>query len=289
MTLQMEELEGSPTIRLNRKEMIGTRIFKVDWADWPTFVELVWGVWQNVGSATTYIPASSFYGLPGMWASDIDITPLQPDSPLGGSISLGGIQVGYNWAKITVTYKPFPIPDGRYPNVPNGTFLVIDGNIGSEYMTVPGRHWQWPDNTSAEDDLTPGLLVPHESIQMSWRWVPQPPWTAMRTIRGCVNNAAFFGHAAGNSPATRRDLRAASNIRPTPRRGLALANQLPLLLQGSGRHDEQRSLWAQLFLSRQRRGRQRELAKADQQRQPRLASVSGGRFLATFPVWELNA
>jgi len=198
MTLQMEELEGSPTIRLNRKEMIGTRIFKVDWADWPTFVELVWGVWQNVGSATTYIPASSFYGLPGMWASDIDIVPFQPDSPLGGPVSLGGIQVGYNWAKITVTYKPFPIPDGRYPNVPNGTFLVIDGNIGSEYMSVPGRHWQWPDNTTAEDDLTAGLLVPHESIQMSWRWVPQPPWTAMRTIRGCVNNAAFFGHAAGN-------------------------------------------------------------------------------------------
>ena len=129
MPTDFEELEGSPRIALSRRDMTGVRIFKINWADWPAFVGELWGYWIAVGDQITYMPTSSFYGLPGMWPSDIQIDPFQPDSPLESPISLAGVQVNYNFARVTVTYKPFPLADSRMPRVPNGTFLVATGEV----------------------------------------------------------------------------------------------------------------------------------------------------------------
>jgi hypothetical protein len=196
MPVDFEELEGSPKISVSRRGMSGVRVFKINWSDWPDFLGELWGYWVAVGGQSTYTPAASFYGLPGMWPSDIQVDPFQPDSPLESSISLAGSQANYNYARVTVTYKPFPVSDRRMPQVPNGTFLIATGDVAAQYMALPGRTWKWPDGTTVEDDFTPGILIPEESINLSWRWVPQPPWTAMRQTRGCVNNSTFMGYDA---------------------------------------------------------------------------------------------
>src|SRR5580704_15511248 len=105
MSIDFEELEGSPRICLSRRDMTGVRIFKINWADWPAFVGELWGCWIVVGSQATYVATANFYGLPGMLPSDIRIDPFQPESPLDSPISLAGFQVNYNYARVTVTYK----------------------------------------------------------------------------------------------------------------------------------------------------------------------------------------
>lgn len=196
MPVEFEELEGSPQIRLSRQELTGLRIFKIAWSDWPAFIADLWGYWLAVGDSVIYVAGSSFAGLPGLWPSDIRIEPFQPDSPLPGTVSLSGLQNVYADAKVTVQYAPFPGSDGRKPRVPNGTFLVASGEVASQSIALPGRTWKWPDGTIVEDDVSPGLLVPEETIKLLWRWVPQPPWSAMRSCRGCVNNATFMGYDA---------------------------------------------------------------------------------------------
>ena len=51
------------------------------------------------------------------------------------------------------------------PRVPNGTFLVATGEVGAQYMSLPGRTWKWPDATIVEDDFSPGILIPEEIDQ----------------------------------------------------------------------------------------------------------------------------
>ncbi len=194
MPVDFEELEGSPKISLSRKELIGVRSFKINWADWPAFVGAIWGYWLVIGDSVSYVQTSNFYGLPGLSPSDLQIEPFQPESPLPSLISLAGFQTNYAYARVTVKYTPFPLADGRKPQVPNGTFLVASGDVSAQYMTLPGRTWKWSDGTIVEDDVNPGILLPEETINLSWRWVPQPPWTAMRQARGCVNDAEFMGY-----------------------------------------------------------------------------------------------
>src|SRR5580698_7301641 len=138
MAVDFEELEGSPKIAVSRRDMSGVRVFKINWSDWPDFVSELWGYWVALGGQTTYMPAASFYGIAGMWPSDIQIDPFQPDSPLESSISLAGSQVNYSYARVTVTYKPFPLSDQRMPPVPNGTFLIATGDVAAQYMVLPG-------------------------------------------------------------------------------------------------------------------------------------------------------
>ena len=66
MPVDFEELEGSPKISLSRKELIGVRSFKINWADWPAFVGAIWGYWLVIGDSVSYVQTSNFYGLPGL-------------------------------------------------------------------------------------------------------------------------------------------------------------------------------------------------------------------------------
>jgi hypothetical protein len=192
-----EELEGSPTIEIGFDNTSATRIFRVpNWSDWPAFAGLLIGRYDSTGSLVTITPGIPFPGMPFLFVDRLLIEPFDPANPDGGNASLGFGTNEYPMAgaKLTASYRSrFNDEDSGNlrPTVPDGTFLEIDGDIGAEKVTFPGRQVSDSSDPSKrfEDDTLLHQLVPLEELNMTWHYVRRPPWNAMRSLRGKVNGA----------------------------------------------------------------------------------------------------
>jgi hypothetical protein len=109
----------------------------------------------------------------------------------------------YPYALVTAHYRTLYDRDNQprddLPAVPEGTILTYSGDLGAEYLTVPGRVWHWdapPANPQVPDDIQPALLLPSGAYRLTWRRVPLPPWSAIRQLRGKVNASTFVGAGA---------------------------------------------------------------------------------------------
>lgn len=205
MTIDFEELAGSPRIQASQQGVVAVRSFRVAWQDWPALVRLLLGTGRVVGQATRLVRPPAFPGLRNLMVTDVAVEAFDPESPDGqGDVTLVGRTNGYaGGARLTVTYRTLFDENSQsrpgLPRVPEGTYLVFAAELGAEYLTVPGRVWHWnaPGDPAVPDDVNPGLLVPTGAYRLVWLRVPRPPWSAIRSLRGKVNQAEFIGAAAG--------------------------------------------------------------------------------------------
>ncbi len=204
MSVIFEELAGSPSGTLSDGKFTGKRMFLVDWSDWTAFMIELYGSYTLTGGTPTFNNPATFPGVPQAICTDVSFAPLSGDDPVkNGEITLSnGNAVTYDKAKISATYKiPFSNSSnsGRsdLPGVPEGTFLDFSSDHGAEYMTVPGRYWNWKGTTDrVAEDTSPGILLPTEDISLTWSRVTSPPWLAIESKKGSVNTAAFVGYPA---------------------------------------------------------------------------------------------
>jgi hypothetical protein len=206
MAITFEELEGSPRIRANEQGTTATRLFKVAWSDWQPFARLLVGTYETVGAAIQFVPPLAFPGFQNLLVDEISIDPFDPRNPDGAEVS--SITSGTNsypdaGARVTAVYRTAfdqnNRPRGDLPTVPQGTILSFSADLATEFLTIPGRVWSWDiaGAPKVPEDVNPGVLLPTGSFQLAWRRVPLPPWNAIRSLRGTVNNATFLGAPAG--------------------------------------------------------------------------------------------
>jgi hypothetical protein len=63
-------------------------------------------------------------------------------------------------------------------------------STGGEFVTLPSGGFQWhPDDGDVDDDVRPGLLLPHFEQSITWPRVENPPFSIIRDRIGCVNNS----------------------------------------------------------------------------------------------------
>ncbi len=204
MPVTFEELEGSPTFNFDDGKFTGTREFKVDWENWPTFIGELYGVYSLTGGTVTSTSPATFPGVPQAICTDARGGPQRGLAPTkSGEITLtNGNAVTYPHAFITATYKiPFQ-SDGQsradLPSVPSGTYLDYTSDHGAEYLTLPGRDWEWDGtNDKLPADIAPGIIMPTEEFTLTWSRVTSPPWNAIRDTKGKINGSTFLNHAAG--------------------------------------------------------------------------------------------
>lgn len=201
-----EELEGSPTLSINTDGTRATRIFRVPvWTDWSAFAALLIGSYNSVGGVVSVTPGIAFPGAPFLLCTGIEIEPMDAENPSGTNASLtyGTNEYPSHGAKITASYTSrFDDNTAGHPNTPNvpdGTWLEVEGDIGAEKVVIPAREVWYSTGAPNEpmgDDVTLHQVVPLEEFSLTWNYVTRPPWTAMRGKVGKVNSAAFFGHDA---------------------------------------------------------------------------------------------
>ncbi|MCE9545553.1 MAG: hypothetical protein K8T25_08555 [Planctomycetia bacterium] len=206
MTIAFEELEGSPVIAVGADGTTARRVFRVAWADWPQFVRDLIGSYRRAGTDYYFIPPLEFPGLPGVVVSSLEVSPFDPGNPDGTEVST--LTSGTNsypaaGAKITADYEALPADDepsrGELPATPSGTYLTYRADLGSEFHTTSSRGWHWDTAGSPPlaPDVNPGIVIPTGVFRLIWQRVVAPNWTAIRQLRGKVNDAPFVGAAAG--------------------------------------------------------------------------------------------
>lgn len=208
MAVSFEELDGSPTMSGTGGKFRGVRKFLVDWDDWETFVTDLWGSYRYIDGALVFTPPAEFPGVPATLVTNWAAVPhgsANPSQEVDLGSDLNGDTKQYGKCEITATYEQFNDVAGGLefsgvqgvPAITQGTILTIDGDIGADYVTLPSGIWQWAidDVALASSDITPGIIVPNESLSMMWHRVPSPPWDTMRSLRGRVNDSYFMGHA----------------------------------------------------------------------------------------------
>ena len=202
--ITFQELDSSPTIDINTQDMTASRRFLVAWADWQNFAQEVIGTYRVVGTVVQYVTPLPFPGQANLLPDSISIRPQMPDAPLGTtSVTLGSVHNEYTNAIVTVGYKtqwfnpPSGSPLGSSVTLPNGTWVTLEGSLGGEMLTIPGRMFQWTGTAvNLPDDVNPGIFVPSGNFTLTWHRVLLPPWSTMRSLRGKVNSASFLGAAA---------------------------------------------------------------------------------------------
>mgnify|MGYP007059386626 CR=1 FL=1 len=204
MSVTFAELAGSPRGQLADGDFVGQRRFLIAWADWPAFLVEIYGGPQVVGASVAMGTPATFPGVPQAIATDVSFAPLDGDDPVKpGEITLtNGSAATYDNAVVRVTYRiPFAgtgHPDrDDLPGVPEGTYLSYSGEVGAEYVSVPGRSWEWTsDDERLEGDIHPGLLLPTEDFTLTWHRVALAPWDAIRDAAGKLNSGTLLNYAA---------------------------------------------------------------------------------------------
>jgi hypothetical protein len=204
MSIAFEELAGSPTIEVEHDGVRARRVFRVAWDEWRDFARTLLGGWTRIESTYRWIPPQPFPGLPHVLVERIEVAPFDPDNPEGDavlSIAHGANRYPDAGAQVTAHYRTLVTPvdeDGNDPDTPEGTVLTYSADLAAEYVSVPGRVWEWSDDgAKLPADENPQVLLPTGSYTLKWERVARPPWDAIRALRGKVNDAEFYGAAAG--------------------------------------------------------------------------------------------
>jgi hypothetical protein len=203
MPVPFQELDGSPRFKVTESGTTATRRFLVAWSQWPAFARELVGSYRVVAGEFTFtFPSHMLLG--NLIVADLAVDPWPEEHITSGPLAgLASSPNDYPYAVVTAHYRTLYDHDNQprdsLPGVPEGTILTYSGDLGAEYLTVPGRVWHWdapPANPQVPDDIQPGLLLPSGAYRLSWRRVPLPPWDAIRDLRGKVNAASFIGSPA---------------------------------------------------------------------------------------------
>lgn len=209
MPILYEELEGSPTITMNREGGSAQRIVKVAWSDIGRAILEIFP-----GALFGYPYTASLPGFKWLRAQSMDIAPWNPEHPTGTGQVMNTYPAG---AKITVSYAPNKYPDADYKDGPDGgdlsdiTFLEQKVTFGGEYLTWPNNGVRWEKNEDGTinyeaggagdkkftvfEDINVGVVIPTIEHSLNWNYILVPPWTGIRNCIGKVNSAPFLGAA----------------------------------------------------------------------------------------------
>lgn len=210
MPVDYDELEGSPSIVMDREGGSGRRVFKVAWSEIGRAITEIFP-----GAAFGYPYTASIPGFPWLRASRMDISPWNPEGMAGDSESMNTYPSG---AKIVVDYVPFKWPEIDAQDGPEGpnsdiqdiTFLEHKISFGGEYLTLPNNGVRWNEDAAGVNTFTPqagkydadkqdknfrvfedvnvGITIPTVEHSLTWNYVRRPPWTGIRNCLGKVNS-----------------------------------------------------------------------------------------------------
>lgn len=174
-------------------------------ADIEAMVAEVFPVAINQGSAQTNGVGIALPGYPWLRADLINIVPAgkRVTNDVVADVSVAtnfDILNTYELVEATITYitpkySLVGLPNMSQPYNPDPvTLLEHRWSIGAEFLTIPpptNLAWFGTVGGPVSDDVRIGLRIPVIEHQITWPYVLNPPFAAMRTCIGKVNSAAM--------------------------------------------------------------------------------------------------
>lgn len=117
--------------------------------------------------------------------------------PLPGSTITGSDNAGvnlYSLAFWTIKYHNLMAPFGQSQTQDPVPMLTTEADVGGEFLVPKGLKLAWGvDGTSVQGDARGAIFIPITEWTFTWPRLVQPPFGAVRALRGNVNlNAMTF-------------------------------------------------------------------------------------------------
>jgi hypothetical protein len=202
MAIAVDVQAGSPTGNINAEQGTISVSGKVAWSNLgPKLAELF------PPSTTSTIGANPLDPLFGIYRCQS--VAFRPIGGAGAKVNQGGTPAPsshdadftmpvYEFAWLDITYSSlqveFPNVTGDAPDTPDGSTevkgLTHQLSSGGETITLEGSSLWWSHNKNATgSNVAAHKIVATIEHSVSWKRVLGPPWEAMRTLIGKVNDA----------------------------------------------------------------------------------------------------
>jgi hypothetical protein len=195
MTIPFRELAGSPVERYTPGGFSARREFLVPWESRGDFAEELLGV----SSAYADAQRAAYPGKTTVLAQSIYFEPLDPDSLDEQALTdVADEMNNYSgaFAKALVDYRAIGERDRTDgPENESGTRLSYRMRFAAEYQSLSPRSWRWEDDETIlpPEDLTLVKRIPATEHHLTWSQVVNPPWSAIQSMQGMVNQSEFLG------------------------------------------------------------------------------------------------
>jgi len=170
------------------------RTLLMDWADQPTFVQLLSGGGFFLSGFYAYIPPNQVPGYPGLVYDTVDVEGLGV-----ANVDPNGV-VGYQWARLKITYRQVNYPVGA-----NALTLNMQFGVDCRYVpnTTGAKILVFPDGTSPTVPIPFSICV--AKISVTLYNCSQIPSANFQPVMGgtnypkCVNSNAMTIKAVQSS------------------------------------------------------------------------------------------
>lgn len=158
ITVDFEELEGSPTEGFNSVGFEATRVLKCAWADRLVLASQLKGGTFVTGGSAVYFKPYAYSAFTAARVDSVGVVPFDDNHPVAAGVGSGTQTASYSFAKLTVLYKTGKDPDKD----DDSTAKLIEESIEpfAEFLTLPadGFFWDDPDGEPLTAEEAPGKL-----------------------------------------------------------------------------------------------------------------------------------
>ncbi len=187
------EISGSARMQYDPHDISAQRIFYIAWSDVKEFARVLLGYTTAVGHVPLRTRAQRFPDFDFLYCQHVTVEGV---GELGETLNLAS----YPKAKLTATYRLWNLPlsteETDDPEEDAPRFIHESYDFGAEFISAPGTNFTFASDASAVDQPV-GKLVGTVEMAFQSDWEPELGEANIRATLGRVNNALFFGYAAG--------------------------------------------------------------------------------------------
>jgi len=197
MSVPFYELDGSPSRDRTREGATAHRKGLIPWSMITDFERELMGD-DSMFGGTSY---AKFPGMDLLRVARVHSEPCHDDQIVQLLEDIESDLAQYeSYAEVTIDYAP--LPESNQDDLPEpepGTFLTYRMGFGGEYMTIPfsALHWESDPTRPVRKEAVAAMRVPIIEHFLTWHRVVNPPWGAIRSCWGGVNNAPYLQLGGG--------------------------------------------------------------------------------------------
>jgi hypothetical protein len=199
MSLQFQELGGSPVEQYSLAGFTAKRRFLIPWEQRDAFAEKMLGQSDEFRESHRL----AYPGKPTVVATQVHFEPFDADAV--DARTLADLEEDLNTytdalALAVVTYRSVAgddRPDG--PVSEADTWITYRMRFAAETLALAPRGWQWTDDATIPLPGDENIVkrIPITEHHLTWHQVVHPPWETIESLQGTVNDQPFLGCPAG--------------------------------------------------------------------------------------------
>ena len=195
-TVNFDEEDGSPYFNISQN---GIEVVQVGYTNWSDINAMYNYLMQPTLVFGTLFGVFAGAGFPDNTNMRVYKADVKPFGTITGA-DAAGVNI-YNKGKWTIYYHTPPYnPQKQQDPV---AMLQHDWDVGGEFIVPKGLKLKWnSDSVPVQGDSRGSIFIPTTEMSITWPRLVSPPFAAIRSVSGYVNNASMTFDTGTATPET---------------------------------------------------------------------------------------